>query len=325
MVSRNNPTFRSKKIRVCVTLGDPSGIGPAIAAKALAKLRGLADFTLIGSGACFSHPSLAKLSHVKFIDLKNVKQETFVPGKVRAEYGRASIDYIDRALELLKNDDVDCLVTCPVSKEAVNLSGVKFCGHTEYLAKKTSTKFFEMLLMNRLLKISLATRHIPIKGVSKEITQQGLYKNILITYLGLKRYFGILHPKLVICGLNPHASDNGLIGKEENAVIRPTIEKLRYARIYVHGPVSSDVAMRLVKDAQFDCAVAMYHDQALIPLKLTGGLSGSNLTLGLPFVRTSPLHGTAFDIASKPQLADPSSLIESIKAAIECTRNLKKA
>jgi len=277
-------------IKVGITIGDPSGIGPIITAKALKKLRGEAQFVVIGD------PN-TKLSP-----------------------GEASIRFLDESLRLLKNKSIDCLVTCPISKEAINQAGYKYSGHTEYFADKTGVKNPVMMLLNKDLKFSLVTRHVPLKDVSAKLNRKLLEENIIITRAALKKLFAVKRPRLVICGLNPHASDNGVIGEEENAVIKPVLAKL-----HLDGPLSSDVAIQKAYNKEYDCVIAMYHDQALIPLKLTDASSGVNITLGLPFIRTSPLHGTAFDIVKTPHLADPSSLIAAIKLAIKCASNLKKA
>lgn len=326
MNSRNNPTFKSCRIKVGLTIGDPSGIGPAITLAAINKLYGKADFTVIADrwvlNKCMVHS--AQFKDVRFVDLKNVGRKNFSFGKVRAEYGRASIEYLDRALELIHSKELDCLVTCPISKEAINLAGFNFPGHTEYLAEKTGTKDFVMLLLNKELKISLATRHIALKLVPALLDQRKIYNTVSLTYKSLKELFLIEKPRVVVAGLNPHASDNGIIGDEEIRIIKPALNRVRRKLKNVFGPISSDVAILKAKEKEYDCVVAMYHDQALIPLKLSGKESGVNMTLGLPFVRTSPLHGTAFDIASSAK-ADPSSLIEAINLAIRCTQNLKKA
>jgi len=325
MSSRKNPISKSCRIRVGVTLGDPSGVGPEIIAKALKKVQGLAEFTVIGDKLVFNRASGATCSvpRVKFIDLHNVRPKSFQFGKIKAEYGRASIEYLDKAMELIKKRELDCLVTAPISKEAINLAGFEYCGHTEYFAQKSNTKDFVMLLLNRHLKISLVTRHISILKVPLQLTQERIYKTVRLTYKSLKDLFLIKNPRLVACGLNPHASDNGLIGKEENRVIKPALANLKRAIRHIDGPKPADVAMLEAYEKKYDCVIAMYHDQALIPLKLLGKRTGANLTLGLPFVRTSPLHGTAFDIAGA-NLADPASLIEAIKLAVKCTLNQRK-
>ncbi len=309
-------------------MGDPSGIGPAIILKSITELKGLADFVIIGDKWVFNQtlgPRSRGALDCQFIDLNNVTRNNFSYGKVKAEYGKASIEYLDQAMELIKNSRIDCLVTCPVSKEAISLAGFdKFSGHTEYLAACTNIKDFAMMLLNEKLKISLVTRHIPLKDVPLSLSSQVIYKTIFLTYRSLKELFLIKNPRIVVCGLNPHASDNGLLGGEENKIIRPALEHLKKIIKNIEGPLPADVAVLKAAQRKYDCLIAMYHDQALIPLKISGAYTGVNLTLGLPFIRTSPLHGTAFDIAGKLNLADPTSLIESIKLAVRCTLNQKK-
>lgn len=327
MSLENNPILKSSRIRVGITIGDPSGIGPIITSKALNKLRGVADFVVIGDRWVFNRPSsiVHRLSSVRFIDLHNVRHKNFNFGKIKAEYGRASIEYLDKAIELLNNKEIDCLVTAPISKEAIALAGFKYSGHTEYFLKATGVKEVVMLLLNDALRFSLVSRHIPLKKVPMALSRRKIYNNIIITVKSLKDLFGIKNPRIAVCGLNPHASDNGLIGVEENKIIKPALEELRgRIKATIDGPLSSDVAILRASMGKYDCVVAMYHDQALIPLKLTGYNSGVNMTLGLPFIRTSPLHGTAFDIAKKARSADPSSLISAIKLAIKCASSLKK-
>lgn len=308
-------------------MGDPSGIGPAVIAKAFPRLKGIADFTVIGDKGVFQRLPLKarRLSSVKFIDLRNVRRHNFQFGKVRAEYARASIEYLDRALDLIKEKAIDCLVTSPVSKEAISSAGFKYHGHTEYFAERTNTKYLAMMLLNKTLKTVLVTRHVALKDVPSKINKDAISKAILLAHSSLKRLFSIQNPKIAVCGLNPHASDNGLIGNEENSVIAPVIRRLKSKLgIQIDGPLSADVAVYKTGNGEYDCVIAMYHDQALIPLKLCGSDSGVNLTLGLPFIRTSPLHGTAFDIAGNFGLVNPNSLIAAVKLAIRCTLNLKK-
>ena len=327
---------RSKLIRAAITMGDPAGIGAELIVKALAHpaVSNIADFVIIGDkwafnkaqGACLpAGRQKLRAKNYTFLDLNNVPRENFRFGVNRPEYGRASIEYIDKAAQLLKKRAVDCLVTCPISKEAINSAGFRFPGHTEYLAKLTKAKDFVMMLLNRQLKIVLITRHIPLTKVSSAISKEIILKDILLTYKSLKRLFLIPSPRIVVCGLNPHASDNGLLGTEENNIIKPVLKRLNPLIAHsIDGPFSADVAISRACKNKYDCVVAMYHDQALIPLKLSGSSTGVNITLGLAFVRTSPLHGTAFDIAGR-NLADPSSMIESIKLAVRCTLNQRKA
>lgn len=323
---KNVPTLKFSEIKVGITMGDPSGVGPEIIAKAIKRLSGLAEFIVIGDRWVFDKSQVAsrKLQGLKFIDLHNVNHKDFSFGKVRAEYGRASVEYLNKALELIKTKKIDCLVTAPICKESINKAGFHFPGHTEYLTSKTNSKNFVMMLFNDKIKMSLVTRHVSIREVSTNITTKAINETIVLTHKCLRRLFFIKNPRIAIAGLNPHASDNGLIGKEENRVIKPALYKLKGLKKHIYGPMSADVAMYKAYNKEYDCVIAMYHDQALIPLKLLGDKGGVNMTLGLPFVRTSPLHGTAFDIAGK-NVAKADSLIAAIKLAAQCTLNLKKA
>ena len=335
---KNNPTLKPSTIRVGLTIGDPAGIGPAITLKALKILKGKVNFVVIGNSFVLAKaaevlkinprnlPSGNSLS-TELIDLNNVKKEVFAFGRLSAQNGKASLEYLDAAVELLKKRKIDCLVTCPISKEAINLAGSKFSGHTEYLAEKFNRKDLIMMLINDKFKFSLVTRHIPLRDVCGSITGHKLKNNILNTVKGLRQLFLIRNPRVVVCAVNPHASDNGVIGTEELKVIKPAIKSLskKCGGAIITGPLPADVAIFRASRGEFDCVIALYHDQALIPLKLTDFDSGVNFTLGLPFVRTSPLHGTAFDLAAKPALANPNSLIAAIKLAIKCSLNPKKA
>lgn len=327
MSSKANLISKSHKIKAGITIGDPSGIGPAITIKAINKLKGLADFVIIGDNRVLNKAlgSTFAIDSFRLIDLNNVSRKNFSFGKVNAEYGRASIEYLDKAIGLLRNKEIDCLITCPISKEAINLAGFRYSGHTEYFAEKTNTKDTVMMLLNKYLRFSLITRHIPLKDVPRRINARDIYNNIKITSRGLKRLFLIGKPRMVVCGLNPHASDNGVIGDEDDKIIYPAVVKSKdMLRVDIEGPFSSDVAVRKAYAGDYDCVIAMYHDQALIPLKLLSPETGVNLTLGLPFIRTSPLHGTAFDIAKSPSLTKADSLIEAIRLAIKCVLNQKK-
>ncbi|MDP2943815.1 MAG: 4-hydroxythreonine-4-phosphate dehydrogenase PdxA [Candidatus Omnitrophota bacterium] len=322
--------WKLKKVRVGITAGDPAGIGSEIIIKALRKplIQKLANFIIIGDRWAFEQVSdlSPQLSdRIRFIDLKNVNAKNFSFGLIKAKYGRASIEYLDKALELIKKREIDCLVTCPISKEAINLANFNFTGHTEYLAKRTNTKEILMMLLNKELKISLVTRHIPLKEVALAVKEDNLYKTIFMTNSCLKKLFLIKEPRIVVCGLNPHASDNGLIGEEDDKIIKPVLNKFKkQLRGHIDGPLSADVAVLKAKQKKYDGVIAIYHDQALIPLKLLDSKSGVNLTFGLPFIRTSPLHGTAFDIAGRG-IASADSLTEAINLAVKCTLNLRKA
>ncbi|MDO8525469.1 MAG: 4-hydroxythreonine-4-phosphate dehydrogenase PdxA [Candidatus Omnitrophota bacterium] len=281
---------RSNKARVVITMGDPSGIGPEVTLKALAspEVRGLADFLVIG-------------------------EELAVRGRAA---GKASLEYIDKAVDLIRRKEAGALVTAPVSKSHVRLAGFhKFQGHTEYLAEKFKVKNFAMMFVGDKLKVTLATRHIPLKSVSQVLNPGMVYNTIELTYKSLKEQFAIRSPRIAVCGLNPHAGEGGAFGNEERRVIAPAIIRAAKCRKNIFGPMPADIAFHDALNKKYDAVVAMYHDQALAPFKMLYFDSGVNVTLGLPFVRTSPDHGTAFDIAGKG-IADPRSMIEAIKLAV---------
>lgn len=302
-------------------MGDPSGIGPEIIQKAFhnAKIKNIADFVIIGDSWV-----LDRNQKITTIGLNNVDRRKFKLGQVRAEYGKASMEYLAKAMELIKKKEIDCLVTAPICKESINLAGYKFSGHTEFISAVSGCKNVVMLLGNSVLKVALVTRHIPIKDVAKSLNISEIYRAINTTSDELKRLFRIKTPRLAVCGLNPHASDNGLIGDEEKRLIIPAIRHSRKQGVLVFGPFPSDTLFQKAVKGGFDAVICMYHDQGLIPLKITGFKQAVNITLGLPFIRTSPAHGTGFDIAAKG-IADPNSFIEAIKQAVQCSQNLKKA
>lgn len=310
-------------------MGDPSGIGPAITVKALNELAGQADFVLLGDSRVLEKikgfKNLLK-NKVKIVSLDNIKIKGFKFGEIRGEYGRASIEYLDKSLELLRSKDIECLITSPVSKDAINRAGFKFSGHTEYFINKTRPGYgTQMMLLNKYLRFTLVTRHLSLKEVPEALNAELIYRSALVTYRSLKEIFGISSPRIAICGLNPHASDNGLFGYEEEKIINPALRRIKEEVKFISGPLPADTAIQKAFNGKFDALIAMYHDQALIPLKLTGADSGVNITLGLKFIRTSPLHGTAFDIARDPKSANPKSLISAIKLALKCASTQKRA
>ncbi|MBN2453381.1 MAG: 4-hydroxythreonine-4-phosphate dehydrogenase PdxA [Candidatus Omnitrophica bacterium] len=318
------PTSRSSKPKVLITIGDPSGIGPEVTLKALAspKVRGLADFFIVGSSFVVKRTARdlgLKIFH-DVMDVDNVIPRSFSYGRPDPAFGLASVQYIDKALELLRKRCRGAIVTAPINKSSICAAGFRgFEGHTEYLAGITGTKEFAMMFIGEKLKITLVTRHIPLKDVPKKITLDKIVTAIKLTDIYLKKFFRIKNPRIGISGLNPHAGENGAFGDEEARVIAPAIKKAsrRVKRIY--GPVPPDVIFNAALDGKYDAVVAMYHDQALIPFKLLYFATGINLTVGLPFIRTSPDHGTAFDIAGKG-IADPSSMIEAIRLACVLAR-----
>jgi 4-hydroxythreonine-4-phosphate dehydrogenase len=324
--SSHNGLGGGNKPTIGITIGDPSGIGPEIVVKALRspQFRRLANFLVIADTFILSKSTKKKLpGYIKVIDLANVNRKRFLFGKIKPEYGWASMEYINFALDLLKKGIIDGLVTAPISKESVHLAGYRICGHTEYLAKRTKTKRFEMMLIAKKIKTVLVTRHIPLKEVSKKIKSKDIYQTIIFTYEALKKYFLIKRPHIAVCALNPHLGEDTLLGREEVDKINPAVKKARKKYSTIYGPIASDVVFLDCLKGKYDAVVAMYHDQSLIPLKTLFPNQTVNLTIGLPFIRTSPCHGTAFDIAGK-DLADPTSMIESIRLTCELLQNISR-
>ncbi len=307
-------------------MGDPSGIGPEVIIKALQKkdVSRLAHYLVIGDKFIFSKVSNRPLpKNVKLLDLSNVNPGDFSFGKIRAEFGAASMEYINFALYLLRQNLIDCLVTAPISKESANLAGYKITGHTEYLARKTNTKKFEMMLLAENLRTLTVTRHLPLKKVSDNLTKDDIYQAIALVYKALKTLFSIKRPRIAVSALNPHLGEHGILGEEEKTKIIPAVKKANKKFGLVFGPIASDSIFHDSLKGKYDAIVVMYHDQSLITLKTLFPNRSVNLTIGLPFVRTSPCHGTAFDIAGKNK-ADPTSMVEAIKLANKLARNTKK-
>lgn len=313
------------KPKIVITMGDPSGIGPEVAVKALAsrKMLRLADFLVIGDRAVIEmacRGAGVKLNRsIDVIDLDNVSGRDFSYGTSRPSYGRASVEYLDTALGAIMSGRADALVTAPINKASVISSGLSgFEGHTEYLAERTGSKNVVMMFVGKRFKAVLVTRHIPLSEVPRSISKERVFSVIMATHMNLKKIFGIRNPRIGVAGLNPHAGESGIFGKEEERIIIPAI-KLAAKKIKdVFGPISPDVIFYNAYRGVYDAVVALYHDQALIPFKLLYFRDGVNLSLGLPFVRTSPDHGTAFDIAGKG-VADPASMEEAIKLACKLT------
>ena len=231
--------------------------------------------------------------------------------------------YIKEAVCMAMAGDVDAIVTGPISKEAINRAGYNFHGHTEFLAHLTKTKDYAMMLAGSSLKVILVTIHESIKNVPGLLTTEKVFKTIKITDNTFKRYFGLKKPRIAVAALNPHAGEGGLFGNEEKRIILPAIQKARRLGINASDPLPPDTLFyRAVKNSKFDCVVCMYHDQGLIPLKLLHFENGVNVTLGLPIIRTSVDHGTAYDIAWKG-IANPASMKAAIKMAVEMVKRKK--
>jgi 4-phospho-D-threonate 3-dehydrogenase / 4-phospho-D-erythronate 3-dehydrogenase len=336
--------MKKKKVRIGITLGDPAGIGAEITLKALSdkKLRESASFLLIGDYGVTTHiqrqlnmkpfnfhilSDIGKLNlseeMINFINLGNVTYK--IPyGKVDARCGKSAYEYINMACLLLRsNKNLDGLVTAPINKESLNLAGHHFQGHTQILAQRFKARYARMMFVGGKLKVMLATIHIPLKNVAPLITREEILDAIFVAHRTMNIHFGIKKPRIAVCGLNPHAGEDGLFGTEEKEHIIPAIKKAVSQKIRVEGPFPADTLFWKAKEGEFDIVIAMYHDQACIPFKTLYFDKGVNTTLGLPFIRTSPDHGTAFDIAGMNQ-ADPSAMIEAIKLAVKMADNMPR-
>lgn len=309
------PTSKSNNRVIGITLGDPGGIGPEVVAKALSSrvLRSRAKFVIFGDeGLC----ALPKSRNIEFSNVGAIKPAEVALGGIARNNGRAALEYLRTALQFIKSKRIDSLVTAPVCKEAIMLSERTFVGHTEFLADACRTKSVGMMFVSDVLRTIIVTRHIPLKSVPRAISSAAVLETIRLTHTALRKHFGIARPRIAVCGLNPHAGENGTIGREEQTQILPAMNQARRSRIQVFGPYAADTLFLPARLKDFDCVVAMFHDQGLIPVKTLAFDKVVNLTIGLPFVRTSPAHGTAFDIAGQ-DLADPASMIAAIKLACE--------
>lgn len=330
---RLNSPRRAPRPRVAITIGDPFGVGPEIVLKTIkffgglgppfsSKGAGLADFIIVGDSSVLSAASRLPATPALPRNVSIVDPHIISPGEVKFGSwsklsGEASLAYLDLALGLIKEEKADCLVNAPLSKEAVSRAfpRINFIGHTEYIADKFKTKDFAMMLIGGPLKVTLVTRHIPVNAVPKSITRKEIIKSIKLSYEALVDYFGIAEPRIGVASLNPHGGEGGKIGREEIEVITPAVNEAKRRFKNIIGPVSAESLFYLAYRGKLDCVIAMYHDQGLTPLKMIARDNSINITLGLPFVRTSPGHGTAFDIAGKG-IADPGPLIESVKLAV---------
>ena len=328
--------MREKSVKpiIAITMGDPAGVGPEVITKALSKkeIYDLCNPVVVGDSDVLRQAmritklnleinSIKDLKEAKFsygtidvIDLNNVDIQKLEIGKVQEMAGRASLQYIETAVKLVMEGKAHAVVTAPINKEAIHLAGSKFPGHTEMIAHLTGAKEVAMMLVADKLRVFHVTLHMSLKDAVQSIKKDRVLKTIKIAYDAL-RGLGIENPKIAVAGLNPHASDGGLFGDEEEKEIAPAIKEAREIGINAIGPIPPDSVFYRALKGEFDGVVAMYHDQGHIPIKLIGFMKGVNVTVGLPIIRTSVDHGTAYDIA-----ADPQSLIEAIKLATQMAK-----
>ena len=305
--------------RIGITIGDVNGIGPEVALKAVSTGRWPADteFVMLGSEAVIREQAQAMnipvSRRLRFLALESGVR--WNPGRIRVDASRHAAEAISLAVKQCLFGGLDAVVTAPICKEGFHKAGIRFPGHTEYLAELTRTGNFGMMLLGGGLRVMLVTRHIPVSAVSAALTRKTIREHIELTGQGL-RLLGIEDGKIGVCGLNPHAGDGGVIGREEIDLINPAIRAVRKKGYHVSDAVSADTVFYKALHGEYDAVVAMYHDQGLAPLKMIGFDEGVNVTLGLPIIRTSPDHGTAFDLAGKNK-ASAGSMKNAIALAIE--------
>ncbi len=326
------------KPHLAITMGDPAGIGPEIIVKALASpmVWRICRPIVVGSVSVFEkeigrlHSDLLIVSlkgghiptdgkwvtkgHLPILDPLEQPMGRFRMSKATRGSGAASLRCVETAVRLAQHHCVDGIVTAPINKEAIHLAGCTHPGHTELLAHLTKTKNFGMMLLGGPLKILFVTTHLSIRKVPEALTTKGIFKAIQLAHQAMREHFQVSRPRVGVAALNPHAGEQGLFGNEEHTIIAPAVKKAKEAGIRVMGPLPADTLFGAAVRGAHDVVVAMYHDQGLIPLKTIAFGQCINMTVGLPIIRTSVDHGTAYDIAGKGT-ADPQSLIHAIKLA----------
>ena len=308
------------RVRIGITLGDINGIGTEVALKAVSSetAPGDVEFVLVGDATIVRDQACA-MGLPKADAFAMVwgpaapPRLRWTPGRVQPAAAAYAASCITAAVAACERGDLDAIVTAPISKEGFARAGIDVPGHTEMLAELTRTKRFAMMLFGGPLRVVLATRHIPISAVPKAVTRSCINEAVTLTSEALP-WLGCPKRRIAVCGLNPHAGDGGAIGTEDDRIIRPAVAALRRKGIRASGPHPGDTVFHAAAQGAYDAVVAMYHDQGLAPLKLIAFDRGVNVTLGLPIVRTSPDHGTAYDIAGKGK-ANPASMLEAIHQA----------
>jgi 4-hydroxythreonine-4-phosphate dehydrogenase len=325
-----------------ITMGDASGSGPEIIAKALAEpgINAICRPVVVGDATTMQDvlkitgvkgkiKSVKKLADASFsddiihvIDLHNIRLVQLKRGQVDIMAGKAAYDYIKLATELTLSGEADAIVTSAISKEALNLAGYQYDGHTELLAELCGVQDVAMMLVSDKLRVIHVTTHVSLSGAIKLIRPKRILTTLKLAHEAIKQ-MGVKAPLMAVAGLNPHAGENGLFGDEETKYIVPALEAAQHKGINAIGPLPPDSVFFRAAAGEFDGVIAMYHDQGHIAVKMLGVTRGVNVTLGLPIIRTSVDHGTAFDKAGKGT-ADPGSLIESIKLAAVMSQNRRR-
>ncbi len=331
----------SNAVKIGITIGDINGIGPEVIIKTLLhpKIMDFCTPIIYGSGKIISYyknivkaddflyqqaRSNDKLTPGKIYVVNSWQENVNVTiGKATETGGKYALLALDQAIQDIQSGWLDGLVTSPIHKQAMQLAGFQHAGHTDYLAEKLNCKDYMMMMAGPHMRIGLVTTHIQLKDVANKITSHKIKSAIQILHQSLQKDFGIDQPVIAVLGLNPHAGDGGVIGKEELEQIAPAVQDMKHQGYTVFGPFSADGFFGSGQFKKFDAILAMYHDQGLIPFKALEFETGVNYTAGLPVVRTSPDHGTAFDIAGKNE-ADPTSFRAALFGAIDIARQRKK-
>lgn len=311
-------------MRIAITTGEPAGIGPEISIAALDAVPPGAAITLIGDRALLARRGVPDGVAVEHVALATPS----VPGQLDPRNARYVLATLDRAIAGCQRGEYDAVVTAPVHKGVINDAGVPFTGHTEYLAEHTHTPRVVMMLAGPVawgeLRVALATTHLPLAAVPAALTRDGIVAVVDIVVHDLTTRFGIEQPRIAVCGLNPHAGEGGHLGREEIDVIAPAIAALRERGVRAEGPFPADTIFVPSHARDYDVILAMYHDQGLAPLKFATFGGGVNITLGLPFVRTSVDHGTALDLAGSGR-ADAASMRAALALAARLAQRVRRA
>ncbi len=306
-----------------ITMGDPSGIGPEIICKALlgAEVTSICKPIVLGDRGILAREA-ARLQlpcALEIIEVSHLNPSEVLYGNPTIAGGKAMAAFIIEAVGMAKSGKIDAVVTAPINKMVLHDAGYNYPGHTEMLAELTGTKDVVMMLAGDSLRVVLATIHCSYADVPKLLTVGRILKTITITHESLKKVLSGKNPRLAVAGLNPHAGEGGLFGEEEKNLIAPAVEQACRLGIDAIGPLPADTIFYYAARGRYDAVVCMYHDQGLIPLKLLHFDTGVNVTLGLPIIRTSVDHGTAYDIAGQG-IANPASMVSAIKMAVQMAR-----
>ena len=341
------------KPKVAITLGDPAGIGPEIIVKSLVlkEIYDICNPVIIGDSSVVHEAlkitlkdleinSVSSINECRFeygivdvFDLKNMDAKKIEYGKISKECGHASGEYIEKTIKLALAGEVDATVTAPINKESLNKGGFNYQGHTEFYAALTGTQKYTMMLAHDNLRVVHVSTHVSLREACDAVKKDRVYEVIRIAYDAC-RSLGIKNPRIAVPGLNPHAGEGELMGDEETREIKPAVQKARKEGLDVEGPVPADSLYQKVRGGFYDIALAMYHDQGHIPLKMVGfkwdskrknwkSVCGVNITLGLPIIRTSVDHGVAFGKAGKG-IATADSMIQAIKVAVQMANSKEK-